>query len=205
MKPSCVIFDMGGVVVRFKNYGRFVELLNEARKDPKIGEKFVGFELGTVSAEEIRDTFHRIFPLPLDVNVDDFENSKLDDYMGEHDPHIEKAIEKLKANGIKLGLLTNNGYWSPKRERTTILDHADEIFDVVVESAREGVRKPDPKIYEIMLERIGKKAEECVFVDDLKQNVDAAASLGFIAIHLANEDSEAAVKKLEELLDLDLH
>ncbi|KAI6196495.1 Bifunctional epoxide hydrolase 2 [Aphelenchoides besseyi] len=192
MKPSCVIFDMGGVVVRFKNYDRFVELLQEARKDPKVGEKFVGFELGTVSAEEIRDTFHRIFPLPLDVDVNDFENSKLDDYMGDHDPHIEKAIEKLKANGIKLGLLTNNGYWN-------------QIFDVVVESAREGVRKPDPKIYEIMLERIGKKAEECIFIDDLKQNVDAAANLGFIGIHLANEDSEAAVKKLEELLDLELH
>ncbi|KAI6219211.1 Bifunctional epoxide hydrolase 2 [Aphelenchoides besseyi] len=205
MKPSCVIFDMGGVVVRFKNYDRFVELLQEARKDPKVGEKFVGFELGTVSAEEIRDTFHRIFPLPLDVDVNDFENSKLDDYMGDHDPHIEKAIEKLKANGIKLGLLTNNGYWSTKKKRTTILDHADQIFDVVVESAREGVRKPDPKIYEIMLERIGKKAEECIFIDDLKQNVDAAANLGFIGIHLANEDSEAAVKKLEELLDLELH
>ncbi|KAI6234040.1 hypothetical protein M3Y99_00837400 [Aphelenchoides fujianensis] len=205
VKKTAVIFDMGGVVVRFKNYGRFIELLQEARKDPEVGKKFVGFETGDVTAAEIKETFNRIFPLPLDADVKDFEHSKLDDYMGEHDEHIEQTIRRLKEHGIKVGLLTNNGFWSSKRDRTTLMDNAYEIFDAVVESCREGIRKPDPRIYEIMLEKLGKKAEECCFVDDLKQNTDAAEALGMTGVWLSNQDGEAAVRKLEEILGLDLH
>ena len=54
----------------------------------------------------------------------------------------------------------------------------DDLFEVVVDSANVGMRKPDPEIYELTLERLGLDAPECVFVDDIEVNCDGAAALG---------------------------
>jgi putative hydrolase of the HAD superfamily len=71
--------------------------------------------------------------------------------MGPKDNDIFTAIEKLKENGIKVGLLTNNGYWTPLKQRSTILEGCYELFDAVIESCRVGLRKPDPEIYKVSL------------------------------------------------------
>ena len=78
----------------------------------------------------------------------------------------------LHARGVRLAMLTNNvREWEPHwRTKLPI----DEIFETVVDSGFVGVRKPDPAIYAIVLERLGLPAEACVFVDDLELNVDAA-------------------------------
>ena len=68
---------------------------------------------------------------------------------GPRDEDIYKAIDKLKENGIKVGLLTNNGYWSKQKLRSTILDGCYELFDEVVESCRVGCRKPEKEIYQV--------------------------------------------------------
>lgn len=67
----------------------------------------------------------------------DPENVDLEDVMGGHDEHIAKAIQKLKQSGYKVALLTNNGFWSPLKERSLLLKDVSD-FDVVVESCREG-------------------------------------------------------------------
>ena len=74
----------------------------------------------------------------------------------------------------------------------------DEIFEEVVDSAFVGCRKPETRIYEMTLERIGMRAEECVFIDDMEPNIEAARELGFTAVHF--QDNEQAIAEIRAAL-----
>jgi putative hydrolase of the HAD superfamily len=108
-------------------------------------------------------------------------------------------LRGLHARGLRLALLTNNvREWEPIWRAK--LPEIDELFDVVVDSAFVGMRKPDPAIYELTLDRLGDglAAGDCVFVDDIEHNVEAARALGMRAVHFratpqAIRDIEAAV------------
>ena len=102
----------------------------------------------------------------------------------------------LHERGIRFALLTNNvREWEPLwRAKLPV----DEIFETVVDSAFVGLRKPDPAIYAIVLERLALPAEACVFVDDIAVNVEAARSLGFAAVHF--RDTAQAIAELDELI-----
>jgi len=103
---------------------------------------------------------------------------------------------RLHARGVRLAICTNNvREWEPLwREKLPI----DEIFETVVDSAFVGVRKPDPAIYGIVLERLGLPAGECAFVDDIAINVRAAAELGFAGVRF--ESTGQAIAELDALL-----
>jgi putative hydrolase of the HAD superfamily len=92
-------------------------------------------------------------------------------------------MRELRGRGLRMALLTNNvREWEPQWRAK--LPEIDEIFEVVVDSAFVGMRKPDPEIYELMLERLSDvEAGECLFVDDVDVNCDTARSLGMHAIH----------------------
>ena len=83
-------------------------------------------------------------------------------------------MRELRGRGLRTALLTNNvREWEPLWRAK--LPEIDELFEVVVDSAFVGLRKPDPAIYELTLERLGGvRAERCVFVDDLDVNCEAA-------------------------------
>jgi putative hydrolase of the HAD superfamily len=75
----------------------------------------------------------------------------------------------------------------------------DEIFEVVVDSAFTGVRKPDREIYELTLERLGGlAAQSCLFVDDVEVNILAARELGMEVVHFQSNDQ--AIAEIEESL-----
>jgi putative hydrolase of the HAD superfamily len=98
--------------------------------------------------------------------------------------------------GLRLGILTNNvREWEPLwRAKLPI----DEIFEDVVDSAFVGMRKPEPEIYALALERLGVEAGSCAFVDDLQVNVDAARELGFHAVRF--RDTASAIAAVDALL-----
>ena len=108
-------------------------------------------------------------------------------------------IAKLREGGLRTALLTNNvREWEPLwRAKLPELDH---IFEVVVDSAFVGLRKPDPAIYELTLERLGGelRAEECLFLDDLDVNCEAARALGMTAVRF--EHADQAIAELESAL-----
>jgi len=115
-----------------------------------------------------------------------------------NEPVIER-MRALRGAGLRMALLTNNvREWEPLWRAK--LPDIDEIFEVVVDSAFVGMRKPDPEIYELTLERLGGdlRAGDCVFVDDVDVNCAAARSLGMHAVHFV--DSGQALAELEELL-----
>ena len=118
-------------------------------------------------------------------------------YMNAIDPNAElfAYYSDLHARGLRLALLTNNvREWEPYwRAKLPI----DDIFETVVDSAFVGVRKPDPAIYAIVLDRLGLPADECAFVDDIAVNVEAARALGFEVVHF--RDTAQAIVELDAL------
>ena len=98
-----------------------------------------------------------------------------------------------------MALLTNNvREWEPQWRAK--LPEIDEIFEVVVDSAFVGMRKPDREIYELTLERLGDGVEpaHCVFVDDVDVNCEAAVALGMRAVHFV--DADQAIADVERAL-----
>jgi putative hydrolase of the HAD superfamily len=108
-------------------------------------------------------------------------------------PMIELMAE-LKAAGLRMAMLTNNvREWEPVWRPMLPVD---EIFETVVDSAFVGVRKPEARIYEMTLERLGLPAGACLFVDDLEPNIEGARRAGMPAVHFRdNEQAIAAIRQ----------
>jgi putative hydrolase of the HAD superfamily len=114
-------------------------------------------------------------------------------------PPMVTAIAAIRRRGLKTGALTNN--WAddaPSKRASPVTDW----FDVVVESAVEGISKPDPRIYRLVCERLDVAPEASVFLDDLGANLKPARELGMTTIKVA--DPEAAVDELEAVLGFEL-
>lgn len=117
-----------------------------------------------------------------------------------NEPMIE-LMREIKDSGRRMAMLTNNvREWEPLWRAMLPVD---EIFELVVDSAFVGMRKPDAAIYELTLERLGDgvKPEECLFIDDLEVNVSAALELGMQAVRFV--DNEQAMPEIREALQLD--
>jgi epoxide hydrolase-like predicted phosphatase len=107
-------------------------------------------------------------------------------------------VRELRGRGVRAALLTNNvREWEPLWRAK--LPEIDELFELVVDSAFVGLRKPDAPIYSLTLERLGGvEADRCVFVDDLDVNCDAARALGMAAVRF--ESAEQAIPRIESAL-----
>ena len=112
----------------------------------------------------------------------------------ERNPPMIELVRELRGDGIRAALLTNNvreweSLWRSK------LPEIDELFEVIVDSAFVGLRKPDPAIYTLTLERLGDvDPDRCVFVDDLDVNCDTARDLGMTAVRY--ESPEQAIPEI---------
>ena len=116
----------------------------------------------------------------------------------EPNPAMIDLMRDLRGRGYRMALLTNNiREWEPLWRSMLPVD---EIFEVVVDSGFVGVRKPDPPIYELTIERLGDGvvAGDCLFVDDVEVNVDAARELGMAAVHFRS--TEQAIRDIEAAL-----
>jgi len=108
-----------------------------------------------------------------------------------NEPMIE-LMRELRASGLKMAMLTNNvREWEPLWRSMLPVD---EIFEEIVDSAFVGCRKPERRIYELTLERIGMPAEACLFVDDLPHNCEGAKAVGMSAVHF--RDNEQAIGEI---------
>jgi epoxide hydrolase-like predicted phosphatase len=113
-------------------------------------------------------------------------------------PMIEFVGEQRR-RGLRTALLTNNvREWEPLWRAK--LPELDEIFEVVVDSAFVGMRKPEPAIYELTVAWLGDglRPQQCLFVDDIELNCEAARALGMTAVRF--EHAEQAIAELESAL-----
>jgi putative hydrolase of the HAD superfamily len=111
------------------------------------------------------------------------------------DDRMRRAISLARAHGLKTGLISNTWGVNPPED-------ASGLFDVVVLSGREGLRKPQPEIYLLAAERLGVPPAACVFVDDLPANVEGAAGVGMTAI--LHRDPAITIPRLEGILRVPL-
>jgi len=110
-------------------------------------------------------------------------------------PMIELMVE-LRAEGYRMALLTNNVREWETRWRS--MAPIDDIFELVVDSAFVGMRKPDPEIYELTVQRLGVPAQECLFIDDIDINCTAAREAGMAAV--VYRDAEQATAEIRAAL-----
>ncbi len=119
-------------------------------------------------------------------------------YFNHLDPN-ERVIEymrSLRGRGHRMAICTNNvREWEP---RWRAMLPVDEIFEVVVDSAFVGVRKPEPEIYHLTLERLGVSADAALLVDDIELNCDGARELGMQAVWFRS--TEQAIAEIEAAL-----
>ena len=113
------------------------------------------------------------------------------------DEDVIAAVRSARDAGVRTGLISNS--WG-----TSIYDPdaLEGMFDEIVISGDVGLHKPQPEIYKLAAERLGAAPEECVFVDDLRENVRGAEQVGMTAV--LHRDTAATVARLEELFGLTL-
>ena len=112
------------------------------------------------------------------------------------EPMVE-LMHDLKRRGYRMAMLTNNvREWEPLWRSMLPVD---EIFELIVDSAFVGMRKPEREIYELTVERLGGVTPaECIFIDDTDVNCDAARELGMSAVNF--KSNEHAIGEIEEAL-----
>jgi putative hydrolase of the HAD superfamily len=113
------------------------------------------------------------------------------------------ALDKVKAAGYRTACLTNNiSGEHASNERSQTIAAIMARFDAVIESSKVGVRKPEPRFYEIACQALDVQPSQCVFLDDLGINLKPAAAMGMHTIKVLNADQ--AITDLEDALGIPL-
>jgi putative hydrolase of the HAD superfamily len=205
---EAVVCDFGGVLttplfeafekiqeefgIESKDLGAAMSLLTEregenplfALERGEVSEDAFLAELGGALAELLgRETHVHRFRMALFEGLDP-------------NPPMIELMRELRGRGLRMAMLTNNvREWEPLWRAMLPVD---EIFEEVVDSGFVGCRKPERRIYEITVERIGVPFERCLFVDDLEPNINAAAALGMRTVRFV--DNEQAIPEIRAAL-----
>jgi epoxide hydrolase-like predicted phosphatase len=177
------IFDYGGVLMRTVTWAPRHELDQRLGLEPGRIEKIVfesskwdGVQSGQISYE----AFWEDIAKKVGMETDSYEVLADTFWAGDRlDENLVNFIRHLRREGYGTALLSN----APRRLRGWLeeLDIVD-AFDTILISGEEGMAKPDPAIYELILGRLGVAPEEAVFVDDMRENVSAARQVGLKAV-----------------------
>jgi epoxide hydrolase-like predicted phosphatase len=115
----------------------------------------------------------------------------------QQDERMIDAVRRVRSGGTPTGLISNS--WGGTTYDDSLIA---ELFDQVVISGKVGMHKPEPEIFRLGAEKIGVPPEECVFVDDLRENCEGAEAVGMTAIlHRGADDT---IAELERLLSVEL-
>jgi len=124
---------------------------------------------------------------------------------GDFRPEMIEALRRIKTK-YKTGCITNNvpaNMTGSNEGRTLYAKDVMALFDHVIESAKTGIRKPDPRIYEMMCEALSVKPDACIYLDDLGVNLKPARTMGMETIKV--ESGPQAIAALEHLTGMNLH
>jgi putative hydrolase of the HAD superfamily len=126
----------------------------------------------------------------------------LDLLAGSVRPEMVAALRGVRAAGLRTACLTNNvaGWEDDGGDDRQDVVEVMRLFDVVVESSKAGIRKPEPRFYELACERLGVEPAECVFLDDLGVNLKPAREMGMRTIKV--DEPRRAITELGAVLGL---
>jgi putative hydrolase of the HAD superfamily len=210
MKYRAVIFDLGGVVLgsplhAIADYERELGLprnfVNQVVADTSPHGGWARLERGELSMEE----FFVAFEADCRAAGGEISARTMMQRMGEATvPRVEMlgAIALIRDRGLRVAALTNNWATAESEESLDGTRGIEAHFDLFIESSVEGLRKPDPRIYQLTCERLGVKAEDCVFLDDIGSNLKSAKAMGIHTIKVI--DPAQALSELASVLGFDL-
>ena len=203
-KFDAVIWDFGGVVTSspFEAFNRFerdrglpIDIIRQINAADPDSNAWALFERAEITAAEFDARFAE-------------EASRLGHAIRGHEvlallsgdirPRMVAALDVIKAAGHKIGCITNNVPAGHGAGMSTTQDKAEIVraimarFDHVIESSKAGIRKPDPRIYQMMCTALSVDPERCIYLDDLGINCKPAAALGMTAIKVVGEDQALA-------------
>lgn len=125
---------------------------------------------------------------------------------GDFRPDVIEALRRVKQAGLLTGCITNNmphnAAGGTAAGRSLYSQDIMKMFDVIIESAKVGIRKPNPEIYKMMCSKLGVEAAQCVFLDDLGGNLKPAKQMGMTTIKV--ESGPQAIAELEAATGLKL-
>ncbi len=186
MAHQLIIFDLGGVLIErhperlieqvVKASGRSRQEVEAVANDPKLVEQF---ELGRMTPSEVFADVKRRLGLPWDF--DQFAQA----WNGilSYNPQLTSLLERLRSH-YTLAVLSNTNALHDAHIRRSW-----PVFERIhhwVASWEVGFRKPEPQIYELVLERANVRPQAAVYIDDVKEFVDAGRRVGLTGIHLAD-------------------
>ena len=198
------IFDIGGVltsspVIAIRDY-LSVEGVDYAVLGPMIADHDLAWsrwERSEITGEQFIDQFEaEARERGVAVSAEGVMNAAFGTQSVRED--MVNVVRHLRGK-IRLGCITNNVLRDDSRPRT--LDIYD-LFEHVIESAKSGMRKPDPRIYHAACEALSVQPEEAVFLDDIGVNLKGAKAVGMITIRV--DQTTSAIDELERVLGIPL-
>ena len=211
---KAVIFDFGGVITSspFEAFNRlederglprdFIRSVNALNPHDNAWAKFERAEIDARKFDVLFEAEAEALGHPLEGRA------VLAVLSGAIRPAMVTALDQLAAAGYRLACITNNvpsGHGAGMARSGDAKDAYERVFarfEAVIESSKAGLRKPDPRIYQLMCERLGLAPADCVYLDDLGINCKPAAALGMHAIKVTS--GEQALAELSRLVGLQL-
>ena len=197
-KFEAVIFDFGGVITAspFEAFNRLeaerglpqnlVRQINATNPDSNAWALFERAEIDAAAFDALFTAEARAIGHELDGA------SVLAVLSGSIRPAMVRALDRLKETGYRLACITNNvpaGHGAGMARSGDAKDAYEQVFarfEHVIESSKAGVRKPDPRIYQMMCDHLGLAPDVCIYLDDLGINCKPAAQLGMAAIKVTS-------------------
>ncbi len=200
-RREALLIDWGGVLTTnlFASFHAYcVEagidpqtLMGRFKSDPEARELLVALEKGELDERDFELQFAHLLEVGPEGLVDGlFAGVRPDEAMVD-------AVRTAHAAGVRTALVSNS--WGVHRYPHDLFE---ELFDGVVISGEEGIRKPSRRMYELGAERAGVTPEVCVYVDDLPFNLTPAQELGMATVH--HTSAQSTIPQLERLLGVAL-
>lgn len=210
MAIEAVIFDFGGVLTSspFEAFARFEterglpnDIIRRTNAANHLENAWARFERAEVDI----DTFDRLFAAEsLALGAEVRGRDVLPLLQGDLRPEMVEALKRIKAQ-FKTGCITNNlpaNAIGSMTGRSLYIAEVMVLFDHVIESAKIGLRKPDPRIYQMMVETLRVDPNNCVYLDDLGVNLKPARQMGMTTIKVTS--GAQAIAELEAATGLKL-
>ncbi len=196
-----IVFDMGGVLVDYTadnatwQFTDDPEIVREIHNVMFCSQEWMALDLGSLSDEE---AISRILPRLSDDGVREIARTTFDhwhEYNNVERPGVAAIIEALKGRGQKVYILSNVSKRLTNTYKNVV--PAPELYDGAFFSGEVLALKPQPIIYRMFFQRFGLEPAECLFIDDVKTNVDAAIQCGMDSWWFCTGNTEDLKKFLE--------
>ncbi len=204
MRRQALILDFGGVLTTdfweaLRGFCRRAGLPDDAlvqlvTADPDGRRMLVDLERGAIRQAEFEAYMAQRLGVPSDGLLVQMAGDLRPDQL------MLDAVARLRASGVRVAILSNS--WGSDSFDPYAPWALSSRADVVVISDQVGMRKPDPAIFDLVVDELGVSAEECVFVDDVAAYLRPARERGMTVVH--HTDSVATVRELASLFGTDL-